>query len=83
MKTVGWLAPDPYRTDRLAPALAGPILLVHGTDDRLIGVHHGRELARLLGERARWVELAGREHNDVWENGRAAAEIRRFINSAP
>jgi pimeloyl-ACP methyl ester carboxylesterase len=76
---IGWAAPDPYRTDRLAPDLPAPVLLIHGTDDALIRPAHGRELAALLGSRGRLLELAGREHNDLWSDRRTVAAIRGLV----
>lgn len=52
---------DPYRTDRVLPSLAVPILILHATDDEIVPVADGRVLAG-LNPRARLVELEG-SHN--------------------
>lgn len=80
---ISWLVADPYRTDELLDQLRGPILLIHGTADRVIGFDHSRTLAARLGSRARLVALDGRGHNDLWEDRRTVLAIRDFIGSVP
>ena len=76
---VGWAVADPYRTDRIIDDLPGPVLIVHGRDDTLIKIKHGRVLAQALGERAHMVELPGRGHNDLLQDLGAVMAIRRFV----
>lgn len=53
-----------------------PVLVMHGEDDRVIGVSHGRKLYRAAPEpkRAVWVEGAG--HNDL-----AVVAGRRYVEA--
>ncbi|MCJ2130957.1 alpha/beta hydrolase [Methylobacterium sp. E-045] len=55
----GLLLRDTWRSDRRIGAAAGRILIVHGTDDPVIPVAHGRDLAALAGTRARFVAVPG------------------------
>ena len=43
----GFLATNPYRSDLVLAKLAVPVLIFHGTQDRIIPVSHGRNLAEL------------------------------------
>jgi pimeloyl-ACP methyl ester carboxylesterase len=76
---VGWVAPDPYRTDRLVHEIEGDVLLIHGSEDSLIRVEHSRRLAEAFGSRAEYLELEGRRHSDLWDDPRTVAAIRRLV----
>lgn len=52
----------PFRTDQVLPRLRCPMLIVHGREDEIIPVLHGRRLHE-LAPRSRYAELDGR-HND-------------------
>jgi uncharacterized protein len=80
---IGWVAPDPYRTDRFVDDLPGPLLLLHGGADTLIAPQHSRDLAARLGSRARHVELAELAHNDMWDDERVLAAIRGAVELPP
>lgn len=60
-----------------------PLLVIHGTDDRLIPIHHGKELFEAANEpkKALWVEGAG--HNDLFYTDREGYlnTIVSFANS--
>jgi hypothetical protein len=77
------LARHPFRTDRVLPTLDVPILILHGTHDKIIPVRHGRTLAELVPD-AKYIEYDcdhlnfpgpgnGRTH---WQN------IRSFLEEA-
>ena len=76
---VGWAVRDPFRTDAVIGSVSSPVLIVHGVEDPLIPIEHGRALKELLGDTATLVELDGRAHNDVFDDVRAASRIRSFI----
>lgn len=42
-----------------------PVLLLHGSEDELIGAHHSQTLAEVLGERAELHLIEGGAHNDL------------------
>jgi fermentation-respiration switch protein FrsA (DUF1100 family) len=56
------LCTSPFRTDRVLPRLGRPVLILHGADDDIIPVAHGRRLHAITPGSA-YVELAG-HHND-------------------
>ncbi len=54
----------PLATAEALPEVKTPVLLLHGTEDRLIDVSHSRRLQALLPT-ARLVEIEGAGHNDL------------------
>jgi uncharacterized protein len=54
----------PLATFEVLPQLTTPVLLLHGTEDRLIDVSHSRRL-QALAPKARLVEINGAGHNDL------------------
>ncbi|PCC73726.1 hypothetical protein SAMN02745121_06844 [Nannocystis exedens] len=75
------LCRHPFRTDRVLPTLQRPLLILHGSEDEVIPVAHGRSLhASVPG--STYVELPGR-HND-FPRDRAAydAALVAFLRAA-
>lgn len=60
----GALLRYPLETARHLPAVAGPVLLLHGEEDTLIGVDHARRLQQLRPS-ARLVVVPGAGHDDI------------------
>lgn len=61
----GWLMKNPYRSDRAVAAFDGPILLIHGRNDRTIPFDHAQRLMALAKPgQATLLELPG-DHNDI------------------
>jgi pimeloyl-ACP methyl ester carboxylesterase len=56
----------PLETTRHLPDIAGPVLLVHGERDALIGVHHSQRLKQ-AAPAVRLLVVPGAGHNDVHE----------------
>jgi len=54
-------------------AAAPPVVIVHGDEDEVIPVAMGRTLAAELGNRCRYLEIAGADHNGIF--GIAEAQI--------
>jgi len=54
----------PLRTDQLLPNVHSKILLLHGTDDKLISIEHSRQLQK-LNANAQLVEIPGAGHGDI------------------
>ena len=63
---VRWLVRDRYETDRKAPSLALPALVIHGTKDEVIPVSMGRRIAQLL-PRSELVLVDGGHHADLFD----------------
>lgn len=43
-----FLVKNPFRTDRVLRELAGPVLLLHGTEDTIVSVEHARRLVKCV-----------------------------------
>ncbi|RYZ94863.1 MAG: alpha/beta fold hydrolase [Moraxellaceae bacterium] len=54
----------PLKTNEFLPHINVPILLLHGTQDKLISIEHSRRLLT-LNPHARLVEIDGAGHNDI------------------
>lgn len=77
----GFLVRHPFRTDRVLPEIACPVLLLHGTGDRVVPIAHSRALARLAQD-ATLVEMSG-GHNDFPHDWAAYwDQIDRFLGTA-
>jgi fermentation-respiration switch protein FrsA (DUF1100 family) len=62
----GRLLDDTYSAERYVAAIAPvPLLLLHGTADRVIGHHHGRRLFEKAGEPKRFVSIPDGAHLDA------------------
>jgi pimeloyl-ACP methyl ester carboxylesterase len=57
----------PLDTARHLPEIAGPVLLVHGERDTLIGMHHAQKLRKVLPS-AQLLIVPGAGHNDIHES---------------
>jgi len=78
---IGWLLADRYETELELPAVASPVLVIHGVQDDIIAIAHGREVAAALGNRATLVEIPEAGHNDLWTAPLVPDAIRRFIEA--
>ncbi|KAA3614550.1 MAG: alpha/beta fold hydrolase [Planctomycetota bacterium] len=62
---VGWLLWDRYENLKLAPAVKCPVLLLHGTRDRIVSVENSKRLHQAVGDRGELVLAKGFGHNDL------------------
>lgn len=71
---------DPFTNIDKVASIQSPTLVMHGTDDEVIGIHHGKELhARLAYPlEPAWVEGAG--HNDIEIFAEYAIRLDRLFN---
>lgn len=64
----GWMVSlllrERYDSLAVAPRLSDPVLVIHGSQDRIIPVEHGRRLAEALPA-ASYLEVPGAGHNDL------------------
>jgi len=68
----------PLDTARHLNGIAGPVLLVHGEKDTLIGMHHVRRLQQVLPS-ARLLLLPGSGHNDIHDHPLYRRELRQAL----
>lgn len=69
---------DRFDSASRAPALALPVLVLHGTHDEVVPFDLGQALAAKF-PRARFVEVPGAGHNDVWDRPPTLAEALAFV----
>ncbi|MBO6755219.1 MAG: alpha/beta hydrolase [Roseibium sp.] len=60
---------DPFLTRERIADIKAPVLIVHGTNDRIIPVEHGRALYQLADDPKRLEIFAGAGHGDLWLRG--------------
>jgi hypothetical protein len=79
-----FLARHPFRTDKALGEISAPVLIFHGSEDRIIPVSHGRRLAEIVGARGRYLEYEC-GHNDFPGIGNRKVywgEIEKFLKES-
>jgi fermentation-respiration switch protein FrsA (DUF1100 family) len=76
-----WVLEHRFVTRDFVGRLSCPLLVAHGSADSIIGVHHGKELARIF-RAEEYIEVPGIDHNDMLLAGAAAARYLRFLERA-
>jgi pimeloyl-ACP methyl ester carboxylesterase len=77
-------AGDDYRTTPYLGGVPAPVLVLQGSADQTLdGATQGRAIAQGLGERAKYVELAGVGHVPLLENEPALQAMRDFLKDHP
>jgi len=66
---VHFLIKDPFLTRDRISGIAVPVLIVHGTEDRVIPVDHGQALYGKANSPKRIEIIEGAGHNDLWRRG--------------
>ena len=66
---VGLLMKDQFRSRERISDVSEPLLIVHGSDDRVIPVGHGSRLYALAGEPKTLTIIDGAGHDDLWPRG--------------
>lgn len=79
---VGLLLLDRFDNRSRIAGIGAPLLIVHGLNDTVIPVHHGRELLALAAEPKRGIFLPGADHNDLLAHG-LADHVRAFLREIP
>ncbi|CAH8463249.1 unnamed protein product [Heterobilharzia americana] len=71
---------DPFTNIDKVSRILSPTLIIHGTDDEIIGIDHGKELYSRLTYplEPAWIEGAG--HNDIELFSEYASRLDRFFN---
>ena len=75
------LMKDTFRSDQRIAGVSAPILIMHGTDDRVVPISFGERLFVLANEPKRMVRFPGGGHSDLDAFG-AQAAVRAFIAEA-
>jgi fermentation-respiration switch protein FrsA (DUF1100 family) len=66
---VSLLMHDPFLTRELIADVDEPVLIVHGTADRVVPVAHARSLFEMANEPKELVLYEGAEHHELWDSG--------------
>lgn len=66
---VSLLMKDPFLTRERIENVTVPLLVVHGTQDRIIPVDHGRKVYELAAGPKRLEIFEGAGHGDLWKRG--------------
>jgi fermentation-respiration switch protein FrsA (DUF1100 family) len=77
---VGPLFRDPFRSDLRIDEVEEPKLFLHGDDDSIVPLSHGRALFELTPGPKEFRVLHGRGHNDLWSLDTAGV-VADFIES--
>jgi pimeloyl-ACP methyl ester carboxylesterase len=68
---------DRFDSELLAPRVDRPVLVLHGNRDEVVPIELGRALAARFPH-ARFVEVAGAGHNDLWQRPPTTSEYLGF-----
>ncbi len=71
-----WLVLDRYESVRRIAGVSAPVLIVHGERDQVVPTRLGRRLLAAAREPKEGVFLPEAGHNDLFEHGAAAVEVR-------
>jgi len=66
---VGMLMTDPMPTRERIGSVEAPVMILHGTADRIIPVEHGRRLYEFASDPKDLIIIEGVGHSDLWTNG--------------
>ncbi len=66
---VGLLMRDPFLSRENILRVEEPLLIVHGTDDQMVPVAHGRRLFEMAHEPKRLAIIEDGTHSDLWKHG--------------
>jgi uncharacterized protein len=69
---------DRFDCEALAPRIDRPVLVLHGNRDQVVPLDLGRALSDRFPH-ARFVEVRGAGHNDLWQHPPTASEYLAFV----
>jgi pimeloyl-ACP methyl ester carboxylesterase len=69
---------DRFDSELLAPRIDRPVLVLHGNGDEVVPIELGRALSARFPH-ARFVEVAGAGHNDLWQRPPTMSEYLGFV----
>ena len=75
---VSLLLKHKFQSDLLIGKIDAPILLIHGSDDRVIPIGHGKKLAEKAPFNTRFEEIAGAGHNNLQQFGSVDMAVEFF-----
>ncbi|HET6983929.1 MAG TPA: alpha/beta hydrolase [Myxococcaceae bacterium] len=69
---------DRFDSESLAPRIDRPVLMLHGSQDEIVPFDLGQALSARFPH-ARFVEVQGAGHNDLWQHPPTASEYLDFV----
>jgi len=75
---MNWLLKHKFRSDQVIGDVTAPILMMHGGQDKVIPIQHGKNLAELAPQGTRFMEIKGAGHNDLVQFGSIKEAIGFF-----
>ena len=78
---MGRLLEHRFLTRDFASSISCPVLVAHGSADTLIGVRHGKELARRFHAKE-YLEAPDVDHNEILLTGPYASRYLAFLDRA-
>ncbi len=81
---VGWvpgfdfMVRYPFRNDEIIGGISAPILILHGTEDKVIPFAEGEKLATLAPKGTAFIKIDGAGHNDLGSHGDMTI-VRKFF----
>ncbi len=72
----------PFRSDKMIGQIEAPILIMHGSRDRVIPIAHGKRLTEFAPPDIQFVSVEGAGHNNLLRFGTLERAIRFFRNTA-
>jgi hypothetical protein len=73
---VAYLMRDPFLSRERIARVAEPLLILHGANDRIVPVEHGRRLFEAANEPKAIVVFEEADHQDLWDVGLWPAVLR-------
>ncbi len=73
------LMTDEFDSAAWAPKVKQPVMIVHGTADRVVPLAHGEALRALFALPATMVSVPGGSHNDLWDRQYVHSRVVEFI----
>jgi len=78
---VRWLLRERYDNLAKIGSVHAPLLIVHGTRDRIVPIEQGRALLERAAEPKRMLVVKGAGHGDLWDDARARrAQLAAFLD---
>lgn len=76
----GWLVDNAFDTAPILEDYAGPVTIIHGTNDTIIPFAQGQTLAERRSASTTFVAVNGAGHNDIFSFAEYRAALERFLD---
>lgn len=74
---------EKYESFAVAPLVDVPVLIIHGSKDEIIPVHHGRQLSKKFSHLFQIIEIPQAHHGDLLSFSQVWETIQTFIIHLP